>query len=543
MYNLPFNKEDKVIELGGGNVPIFRPNLDVRSGENIDIVADLNEKLPIQNDSYNGIFCKYMIEHLSWRKVKDFIKECFRILKPGGTAVFISPNLLEQAKVLTEIDKFDDKWVCMIFGDNDYPENTHRCGFSPEFAGRIFKEAGFETVVVTPLPEWRGDMIIEAKKPMNNLDRKDMFDKDYFHGGAKFGGYAHEGYRDFNQHWVTLDKILELKPTSVLELGCARGYTLKKLQDLGLPVAGLEISHHCCLTKVLENVIEWDICETPWPIPDKYFDLCFSIAVLEHIPEEFLPNVISEINRVSQRGLHGIDFGENDDGFDKTHFTLKDEKWWSERLPVTQKFVDKEDLERTDFIYNHIPTGDNKLKINIGSYINMFHYGWVNFDIIDLSGFAQANGYKFQQLDARKGIPFKDNTVDLIYSSHFIEHLTFEEGYKFLQECHRVMKPGGIFRLTMPDSEKLINLYKENKLNLLNEINDGNAAAKSELEKLWSFLFPGHGSAYDWNNIKLKAESIGFHIDKLNFREGDKQILTETIETFKDISLFVELVK
>ena len=37
-YTLPFTPQQKVIELGGGNRPYFRPNLDVRSGENIDIV-------------------------------------------------------------------------------------------------------------------------------------------------------------------------------------------------------------------------------------------------------------------------------------------------------------------------------------------------------------------------------------------------------------------------------------------------------------------------------------------------------------------------
>ena len=44
-YTLPFTPQQKVIELGGGNRPYFRPNLDVRSGENIDIVADFNEVL------------------------------------------------------------------------------------------------------------------------------------------------------------------------------------------------------------------------------------------------------------------------------------------------------------------------------------------------------------------------------------------------------------------------------------------------------------------------------------------------------------------
>ena len=77
-YTLPFTPQQKVIELGGGNRPYFRPNLDVRSGENIDIVADFNEVLPLKNDEYEGVFSCYCIEHLSWRKVKLFISEVDR---------------------------------------------------------------------------------------------------------------------------------------------------------------------------------------------------------------------------------------------------------------------------------------------------------------------------------------------------------------------------------------------------------------------------------------------------------------------------------
>ena len=65
--------------------------------------------------------------------------------------------------------------------------------------------------------------------------------------------------------------------------------------------------------------------------------------MFEHIPEEHLPAVLAELDRVSCRGIHGIDFGENDDGFDKTHCTLRTKEWWLERMPATQQVADKED--------------------------------------------------------------------------------------------------------------------------------------------------------------------------------------------------------
>ena len=92
-YSFSFGKDEKIIELGGGNRPYFRPNVDVRAGENIDIVADFNEPLPLNDEEYDGVVSVYCIEHVSWRKVKLFVDECFRILKVGGRLVLCSPKI------------------------------------------------------------------------------------------------------------------------------------------------------------------------------------------------------------------------------------------------------------------------------------------------------------------------------------------------------------------------------------------------------------------------------------------------------------------
>lgn len=42
--------------------------------------------------------------------------------------------------------------------------------------------------------------------------------------------------------------------------------------------------------------------------------------------------------------------------------------------------------------------------------------------------------------DLKNGIPLKDNSVDLIYSSHLLEHIPFKELILFLKDCKRVLK-------------------------------------------------------------------------------------------------------
>ena len=53
--------------------------------------------------------------------------------------------------------------------------------------------------------------------------------------------------------------------------------------------------------------------------------------------------------------------------------------------------------------------------------------------------------------DLRKGIPAETATVDAVYHSHVLEHIDREDVPAFMAEIHRVLKPGGIHRIVVPD--------------------------------------------------------------------------------------------
>lgn len=61
--------------------------------------------------------------------------------------------------------------------------------------------------------------------------------------------------------------------------------------------------------------------------------------------------------------------------------------------------------------------------------------------------------------DLRKGIPFPDDSVERVYSSHFFEHLAFAEIQLFLQECKRVLIPGGKFLICVPNARIYLEAY------------------------------------------------------------------------------------
>lgn len=61
--------------------------------------------------------------------------------------------------------------------------------------------------------------------------------------------------------------------------------------------------------------------------------------------------------------------------------------------------------------------------------------------------------------DLRKGLPFPDESITKIYSSHFFEHLSFKESQQLLDECRRVLVPGGTFSICVPNSRLYIEAY------------------------------------------------------------------------------------
>lgn len=62
-------------------------------------------------------------------------------------------------------------------------------------------------------------------------------------------------------------------------------------------------------------------------------------------------------------------------------------------------------------------------------------------------------------VDLRKGIPWPDDSVDAVYHSHTLEHIDRDQAPGFIRECHRVLRPGGILRVAVPDLEKEVKAY------------------------------------------------------------------------------------
>jgi len=64
--------------------------------------------------------------------------------------------------------------------------------------------------------------------------------------------------------------------------------------------------------------------------------------------------------------------------------------------------------------------------------------------------------------DLRRAIPFDDVSVDAVYHSHLLEHIDRSMVPRLLAEIYRVLKPGGVHRIVVPDLEELCKRYLHN---------------------------------------------------------------------------------
>jgi len=89
------------------------------------------------------------------------------------------------------------------------------------------------------------------------------------------------------------------------------------------------------------------------------------------------------------------------------------------------------------------------LNVGCGSH---FHPGWVNIDFSKTGEGVIAH-------NLLNGIPFRDNTFEVVYHSHVLEHFPKDKAKDFIQECYRTLKPGGIIRIAIPDLEQIVKNY------------------------------------------------------------------------------------
>lgn len=106
-------------------------------------------------------------------------------------------------------------------------------------------------------------------------------------------------------------------------------------------------------------------------------------------------------------------------------------------------------LKKLGFVTTSQPPTPGLLNLGCGGH---FHSDWTNVDIVPQDP-------RVIQHDLQTRLPFEDNSFSAAYHSHVLEHIPKKQASAFLSECHRVLAPGGVLRVVVPDLETIARLY------------------------------------------------------------------------------------
>jgi predicted SAM-dependent methyltransferase len=159
----------------------------------------------------------------------------------------------------------------------------------------------------------------------------------------------------------------------------------------------------------------------------------------------------------------------------------------------------------------------------------------------------------FAEMDITGTLPVADDTVDWVYAEHLIEHVTLRAGIAWLTEVRRILRPGGLVRLTTPD----LRVYAESYVNgdsffgkhrrRMNRALTGVAPA---MPARGAFMFNqlfyvyGHRWLYDLEELRHALTTAGFAEDTITvraFREGAMPDVADLDQVLRnDETIYVE---
>lgn len=140
--------------------------------------------------------------------------------------------------------------------------------------------------------------------------------------------------------------------------------------------------------------------------------------------------------------------------------------------------------------------GDDKLLLNLGCGLRPM-MRFVNIDNLDIS-------IDMPKVDVRDLRVINDGVADYIYACHVLEHLPRVDTFKALQEWNRVLKLGGMLRISVPDWDATVRYYQQtgDLENCLNWIYGGR-----EKEELNEFT---HRRIFNLANLRSLLYEAGF---------------------------------
>lgn len=192
----------------------------------------------------------------------------------------------------------------------------------------------------------------------------------------------------------------------------------------------------------------------------------------------------------------------------------------------------------------------SNLRLNLGAGMDL-KQGWINIDLFSkdyLRHHQSESDATCIRYDLRRRIPLPDNSCEYIYSSHFIEHMVYEDAVQFIKNCYDLLQSGGILRLSLPDFRRCLEAYVEGESEFYDLIDIGQRMPYVEPET-YSMIDYVNYLAYQNGEHKsfLDADKLHKLFDFIGFQSSRVTTYKEEIDPPGEIrrrySLYIEAIK
>jgi SAM-dependent methyltransferase len=178
-----------------------------------------------------------------------------------------------------------------------------------------------------------------VKPEMPDIEKlSQTYDRDYFENGiaTKKSNYIDYSWARLGSYFQKTAKHIvdKFAPSSSLDVGCAKGFLVKALAELGVDARGIDPSEYAFdeVPADIKGRIAIGVAQSIY-LDDNLFDVVTCFDVLEHIPEHDIPQVLQEMLRVSKQCfILRVVTKELPDDVDASHATIHDKDWWIEKI-------------------------------------------------------------------------------------------------------------------------------------------------------------------------------------------------------------------
>jgi predicted SAM-dependent methyltransferase/glycosyltransferase involved in cell wall biosynthesis len=560
------NLSIKKLEIGAGSKP--RPGYlhhDIRPLEDIEIICDAKKFPDHLYETFDEVYSSNVLEHFNRFEVNKVLKEWTKLVRPGGLIEIIVPDLREISRQFTEGYIDFDFFNYLNFGGNDYEYNVHKFGFDVDVLEKMLKALHFEVISSQPGVRWE-DRKIDRYCPMARIKAKKLAPQVFRFAGHTFDFFYHQGNCGFppeprTERTVEIpiaEKWLSLAGKDVWEIGAV---TCNYFQPLRVKRI---IDPYDKNRYVTDRKSMMDI--------DFYGQKILSISTIEHIGHSSYEGK-REDESIVLKALDKI-FNESPCfliTYPALYNPLLDQRVFNNDLPkdvkvrflvreLNQNWKEVDHREEAKRPYgktrksNGVSAGADAIIVLERGGLLQLPCSTLKLAVPPLEdgkvylhlGGGDIQHPKFINIDARPAAPinyvreiddlsiFSDESVDLIYASHCLEHFSHQKVHQVLSEWYRVLKKGSILRLSVPDFDVIVKIYQDNSKNI-----------NTILGKLMGgqdYEYNFHKTAFNRSSLESVLKRVGFNQVR-EWRHGECDLTSFPDSSRSKVSLNLEAMK